>query len=324
MQEKLGIVVQGADGPGCVPGLDALGEDVALRFASSAEQLREALSGAEVLLGWNFRAASLRDAWPAADRLRWIHWSGAGVDAVLFPALVESDVVLTNARGVFDRAMAEYVLGLVIAFAKDLPRTLELQQRHAWQHRLTERVQGRRALVVGAGSIGREIGRTLAAFGMRVEGVGRRRREEDRDFARVHASADLDHALGEADYVVLVAPLTDETRGMFGTAQFRAMREKARFINVGRGELVDEQALVRALAAGEIAGAALDVFATEPLPADSALWETPGLLVSPHMSGDFHGYAQALAELFLDNLRRFRAGDDLRNVVDKSLGFVAS
>ncbi|MDX1432342.1 MAG: D-2-hydroxyacid dehydrogenase, partial [Gammaproteobacteria bacterium] len=259
-----------------------------------------------------------------ADRLRWIHWSGAGVDAVLFPDLAASDIVLTNARGIFDRAMAEYVLGVILAFAKDLPRTLELQREHAWEHRLTECIAGRRARVVGVGSIGREIGRVLGAVGMHVEGIGRTARAGDADFSAIHAVADLDRRLGAADYVVLVPPLTEQTRGMMGAAQLRAMRPHARLINVGRGALLDEQALARALERGAIAGAALDVFATEPLPADSPLWDVPGLLVSPHMSGDFHGYPEALAGLFLDNLRRFRAGERLRNVVDKALGFVIS
>ena len=322
-EKRLCLVVQGAEDATKVPGLAALDGEVTLRFANDAAALRAALAGADVLLGCNFRA-SLREAWPAADRLRWIHWSGAGVDALLFPDLVASDVVLTNARGVFDRAMAEYVLGTILAFAKDLPRTLELQREHAWEHRLTERIAGRRVLVVGVGSIGREIARVLGAVGMHVEGVGRTARAGDADFASIHAVADLGRRLGAADYVVLVPPLTEKTRGMIGEAELRAMRPHARLINVGRGALLDERALARALERGTIAGAALDVFETEPLPADSPLWETPGLLVSPHMSGDFHGYPEALAELFLDNLRRFRAGEALRNVVDKSLGFVPS
>lgn len=318
------IAVQGAAGVCDVPGLSGLQGEATLRFAQSAAELREAIRDAEILLGWDFRAKALREAWPGARRLRWVHWGGAGVDALLFPELVESAVRITNARGVFDRAMAEYVLGLIIAFTKHFHETWSLQSERRWRHRLTDTAHGKRVLIVGAGSIGRAIARLCAGAGMLVEGVGRRARSPDPDFGRVHASGSLGAALPEADFVVVVAPLTPQTRGLISTEELRLMKASARLLNVGRGPIVDEGALIEALDAGEIAGAALDVFEEEPLPAESPLWAMPNVIVSPHMSGDFHGYADALAAVFLGNYRRYLAGERLVNEVDKKLGFVPS
>jgi len=315
-------VVQGVKRIEEIPGIERIGDAVDWRFSNSARQLERALPDAEILLSWDLRVAGLRETWHRAERLRWIHWAGAGVDAALFPELVSSDVVLTNSKGVFDRAMAEYVLGLIIAFAKRLPETLALQSQRSWKNRMTERLENRRALVVGVGSIGREIARLLRAAGLQVMGVGTRAREDDPDFGRIYAIAELANLLPQAHYVVAVTPLTNATRDLFGAPEFRAMKSSARFINVGRGEVVDEAALVDALCTGEIAGAALDVFETEPLPADSPLWSMPQVIVSPHMSGDFKECFQALSDLFVENFRRYRAGEPLLNVVDKSLGYI--
>nr|WP_246107117.1 D-2-hydroxyacid dehydrogenase [Pseudonocardia kunmingensis] len=289
------------------PGL----EEEGLRFAT-ADTLAQALPGTEVLLVWDFTSDAVRDAWPAADSVRWVHTASAGVDRLTFPGLLSAPVTLTNSRGVFDAPMAEYVLGLVLAMAKDLPGTLAAQARREWRHRETEPVAGRTAVVVGGGPIGRAIARLLEAVGMVVELVGRR------DFDG------LPRLLPRADWLVLAAPLTDATRGMLDADALALLRPSARVINVGRGALVVEPDLVEALRAGRIAGAALDVFAAEPLPAGSPLWELPGVIVSPHMSGDLIGWRESLVEVFRDNLARYRAGEPLRNVVDKSLGYVTT
>jgi phosphoglycerate dehydrogenase-like enzyme len=274
------------------------------------------------MLGWNFRADSLRAAWDSASHLRWIHWAGAGVDAALFPELVTSDVQLTNARGVFDVPMAEWVLGMIICFAKQIPQSLEYQAQAEWKHRLAETVAGKRVLVVGVGSIGSAIGRLLRAAGMQVEAIGRSARDGDPDFGKVHAVDELQARLPNADYVVLITPLTEQTRNLFGAAEFAAMAAHARFINLGRGALVVEDALLAALHDGQIAGAALDVFVEEPLPPDSPFWHAPNCLVSPHMSGDYFEYETAMAGQFIDNWSRYLVGAPLFNVVDKKLGFV--
>src|SRR5690606_38206097 len=163
----------------------------------------------------------------------------------------------------------------------------------------------RQAVVVGVGPIGRAIARLLRGAGLTVRGVGRSARSGDEDFGHVHGSDELLTVLGEADYVIVAAPLTPSTQGMFDAEAFAAMRPTARFVNVGRGEIVVQQALVDALSAGELAGAALDVFEEEPLPEDSPLWSMPNVVVSPHMSGDAHGWLDVLAQLFVDNFKRW-------------------
>ncbi|MPY79100.1 MAG: D-2-hydroxyacid dehydrogenase [Actinophytocola sp.] len=302
-------------------GMEPVEEAATVRYADAAE-LPDALRGADVLFVWDFLSTAVPDAWPSADQLRWLHIAAAGVDPVMFPGLRDSDVVLTNSRGVFDNPIAEYVLGLVIAFAKDFAGSLDLQRAGTWRHRETERVGGKRVLIVGTGPIGRTIARMLAAAGLSVAGVGRRARDGDHDFGTVHASDDIAEHVGWADFVVAVAPLTEKTKGMFDRRVFAAMKPTARFINVGRGELVITGDLVDALRADELAGAALDVFETEPLPAESPLWTMDNVLLSPHMSGDVVGWKDTLVEVFVANFEKWLAGERLDNVVDKELGYV--
>ncbi|MFE6826105.1 D-2-hydroxyacid dehydrogenase [Streptomyces sp. NPDC057690] len=275
------------------------------------------LPGADVLLVWDFTSHAVRAAWPGeGPRPGWVHTASAGVDHLLCPELAASDTVVTNARGIFDEPIAEYVAALVLAMAKDLPRSWELQQRGEWRHREGGRVSGTRAVVVGSGPIGRAIARTLKALGMTTAVVGRVPR------TGIHGPQDLDRLLARADWVIAAAPLTEQTRGMFDTRRFGVMQPSARFVNVGRGPLVVEDALVRALERRWIAGAALDVLTTEPLPADSPLWHVPGLLISPHMSGDTVGWRDELGAQFVELFERWAAGRPLRNVVDKQRGYV--
>jgi phosphoglycerate dehydrogenase-like enzyme len=318
------LVVQGARRIDEVPRLAELENEAEIRLVTSSDELRAALPGAEAMLSWNFCADSLRQAWDSARDLRWIHWGGAGVDAAMFAELKQSEIVLTNARGVFDQPMAEWVLGMILCFAKRFPQTLEFQAKHEWNYRLSETAAGKQGLVVGVGSIGRAVGRLLQAAGMRVDGVGRSARDGGADFNHIHAIADLHTQLPLADYVVLITPLTAETRNLFGSAEFAAMARHARFINIGRGALVVEADLLQALHDGQIAGAALDVFVEEPLPEDSPFWSAPNCLVSPHMSGDYFESEAAVADQFMANWARFIAGEPLINVVDKALGFVSS
>lgn len=294
---------------------------VDVRYATEKD-LVTALPGADVLFVWDFRSTALATAWQVADSLRWVHAASAGVNHVLTPEVVKSDVVVTNSRGVFDEPMAEYVLGLVLALAKDLPTTLTHQRERRWQHRETERLGDRHVLVAGTGPIGRAIGRKLAAVGMTVTGIGRVARSEDPDLGKVLPMSSLSEVLPEVDYVVLAAPLTDETRGMIDAKALAAMKSTARLVNVGRGPLVVQDDLVEALSSGRLAGAALDVFVDEPLPAASTLWQLPNVIVSPHMSGDVVGWRSELVGLFVDNLSRYLDGQPLRNVVDKTRGYV--
>jgi phosphoglycerate dehydrogenase-like enzyme len=309
---------------GLPPGMEAIEELAGEVRTARPPELAQALRGADVLLAWDFTTPALRSAWSSADRLRWVHTASAGVDNVLTPEVVDSDVVVTNARGVFETPIAEYVTGLVLMTAKDMVGTWQRQQRRQWEHRETHSVQRRVAVVVGVGPIGRAVARMLAGVGLRVRGVGRTARGDDPDFGEVAAAEDLRRQVADADYVVLAAPLTPQTSGMVDREVLAAMPERAMLVNVGRGELVVEDDLVAALQEGRIAGAALDVFEKEPLPSDSPLWAMPQVLVSPHMSADTVGWRDDLAALFVENLGRWCKGQPLRNVVDKKLGYVPS
>jgi phosphoglycerate dehydrogenase-like enzyme len=214
------------------------------------------------------------------------------------------------------------VLASVLAHAKLLHESHDLQRRHRWRHRETRGVAGARVLVVGTGAIGRQIARLLDAAGLHVRGAGRSPRDADPDFGTLVSSADLPRQVGWADYVVNATPLTDATRALFDAAVFAAMKPTAHFINIGRGASVVEADLLAALTSHSIDGASLDVFSTEPLAADSPLWDAPGLVVSAHMSGDVVGWKDTLARQFVDNAERWLAGKPLLNVVDKSLGYV--
>ena len=294
-------------------------------MAWDAAGVGDALPDTEIVFLWTMRSPAfdaLRDMWSSAGGLRWVHSCSAGVERLLFPQLVESDVVLTNSRGVYDLPMAEYAIGLMLAAAKGLPETLARQRDHDWRFRYTETLAGKQLVVVGPGSIGRTVARAAAGLGMRVSAVGRSARTDDADFDAVAGGDGLDAALAGADYVVVTAPLTDETRGMIGRSAIAAMRPTARLINLARGAVVDQDALVDALRGGRVAGAGLDVFAEEPLDPSSPLWDMPNVIVSPHISGDTDTSERDVVDLFLDNLRRWLAGEPLRNVVDKRLGFV--
>jgi phosphoglycerate dehydrogenase-like enzyme len=289
---------------------------------TKADGLAEAMDGADVLYQWHSFSPALRENWDAASSLKWVHVTAAGVSQLLFDELIQSDVVYTNSRGVLSRAIAEFVLGFVLDIAKDSQGSFKLQQQQRWQHRVTRKIQGQRALVVGTGSIGREIASLFRAVGLQVSGAGRSSRRGDELFDHIHSSRDLAGIVGDVDYLVLAAPLTEDTKGLVDAKVLSAMKSTAHLINVGRGELVGTDALVDALTSGSIAGAALDVVHPEPLPAEHPLWSMENVIITPHMSGDTDDYLDDLGQLFVDNLRRFSQGEPLQNIVDKNLGFV--
>lgn len=297
-----------------------VGKEATLRAASTRATLEAILPDAEIALVWAYKSDLLEGSWDLARKVNWVHVAAAGVDRPLFPELVESSAVLTNAAGVFDRPMAEWVLMCILAYVKEFFDNIEHQRERRWVNREVGVLEGQKALIMGAGGVGRDIARVLRMAGMEVRGVARSRRDGDPDFGTIHPLCDLPELLTRADYVICALPLTPQTRGMVGATEFSLMKKSARFINVGRGGSVDEEALIAALEGGEIAGAALDVFVEEPLPPDSPLWGMPQVYVSPHMSGS--GFEERLAVQFLENLRRWKAGRPLLNVVDKRLGFV--
>ncbi|CEA09667.1 Putative 2-hydroxyacid dehydrogenase [Arthrobacter saudimassiliensis] len=307
-----------------VVGFDALQNLADVRLVTEPGDLPAALDGAEILYLWDYFADGLRTAWPAADALRWIHVPAAGVDKLLFPELAASDVTVTNARGIFDQAMAEYALTGILHFTKNIPQALRNQQDRRWEYFRTGNLAGTRALIAGTGSIGRTTARMLRAVGITADGLGRTARPGYADFGAVHASTDFAAVAGNYDYIVLAAPLTDATRGMLSADVLAAMRPTAVLVNMGRGQLVDQAALTDALQNQAIAGAVLDVTHPEPLPASNPLWTLENVLITPHLSGDSQTHLPAMAAQFEDNLRRYLAGQPLVNVVDKRLGFVPS
>ncbi|OZD07199.1 hypothetical protein CH275_08555 [Rhodococcus sp. 06-235-1A] len=286
------------------------------------DELAGAVSWAEVLLFRTFESADLRDVWRNAENLRWIHASSAGVDRLLDPVLREGPWLLTNSGGILDRAIAEYVAAGILASVKKLPQALRRQRERVWEHRGTNGIQGRHALVVGPGSIGREIARVLGALGMRVDASATSRRPGDAEFGQILDVHELPSYAGEYDVIVLAAPLTDRTRGLVDIEVLDAMRPDAGLVNIARGPVVDEAALSGALASGAIGWAVLDVFEVEPLPETSPLWDLDNVILTAHLAGDADDFAERLWQLFEDNLGRYLTGSPLANVVDKQAGYV--
>lgn len=310
------IVLLVAPGETPLPGLENLPDGVELRTVSAADELREQLPQADILVVTDFRTNLLEQCWPQHHHIKWVHATSAGVDALLFPALVRSDLLLTNARGVFDLGIAEYVLGAVLLFAKDTLGNLRYQRAHEWQHRETELISAKKALVIGAGSIGSEVARLLNSVGLEVTGVARSARQAPH-FKQIVADVELETHLPTADYVVVTAPLTPATKGLINRERLALMKSSAVLINVGRGGVVVTDELAEALRQQVIAGAALDVFEPEPLPVNHPLWDMPNVMISAHMSGDFVGWRRALGEQFMVNLERWMAHKSLFNQVEK-------
>lgn len=304
------------------PGLPEAYSGARYTFAADEAQLRDALADADVMFAWNYADGKIfRDTFSAAHRLRWIHTAGVGVEPLLFPELVASDVVVTNAGGVYEQTMAEYAVMLMLQIAKDAVRTWTDQREHRWNRRRTETLQGRTVLIVGTGPIGHAIARLARALDMIPIGVARSHRKGEGDFDVIHPTSELPALVGAADYVILIAPLTPSTASLISAEILSRMKPSAWLINLGRGGLVDEAALLHALREGQIAGAALDVYWEEPLASDHPLWDMPNVIVSPHMSGDVADTHTRFVRSFLANLERWQKGLPLQHVVDKGLGF---
>ncbi|MFW5947220.1 MAG: D-2-hydroxyacid dehydrogenase [Gemmatimonadota bacterium] len=291
--------------------------------AASAVALDAVRGGAEVYMGFGIPAELIREG----PELRWVHSAAAGVRGSLTPALRSADIVFTNSAGVHGPPVAETVIGYLLHFARGLDLAVRSQARRAWDQapfdaadapvrELADSTVG----VVGLGGIGREVAWRTRALGARVVGT-RRRPEPVEGVQLLHGRDALPRLLEQSDYVILTLPETDETEGLLDAAALARMRPDAVLVNVSRGGLVDEDALVAALESGRLRGAALDVFATEPLPADHPLWNAPGTLITPHTSAYTHRFWEREAGLLLDNLRRYRAGEPLRNVVDTAAGY---
>lgn len=313
------VTVLAGDFP--APSLDRITDRADLRVVNASE-LKEAIVDTDVLFLWDFFSSAVEGIFLNAPRLRWVHIAAAGVDKLLVPELVESSVLVTNAQGVFDRPMAEYVLSSIASFFKEIPLSLIDQRERRWHTRTTKNLAGTRVLIVGAGGIGKATARILRAVGMSVSVMGRANRFDD-EFGPILASDDLVERIGKFEVIVLATPLTPQTIGLLSSEAIEAMRPDSLLVNVGRGLTVDQGALTAALAKGHLAGAILDTFQFEPLPADDPLWAMPNVLVSPHMSSRTEGWLEALEEQFCTNFECWVRGGQPDGVIDKRQGFRA-
>lgn len=300
-----------------------LGSEAEWVVGTDASVLRPAAPQAEVIFLWDTLRHVLIELWPSLSSLRWLHTRAAGLDNLWFPALAESAVTLTNSKGIYSPALAEFTIGAMLFFAKKFRRMMDNQRAGRWEWMDLEELSGHTVGILGYGDIGRAVARKAKAFDMRVIAVKRRPALEDHgpDVDRLLPADRCMEMLSASDYVVLTTPLTPETRGLIGEPALRAMKSTACLINIGRGAVVQEAALVRALKEGWIAGAALDVFEREPLAPDSPFYRQPNVLISPHAADHTPGWVEAGVALFLENFRLYRKGRPLRNVIDKRVGY---
>jgi phosphoglycerate dehydrogenase-like enzyme len=287
--------------------------DVRLLTAHGEEEVRERLPEVEVLFAWEFPMQLLT----LAERLRWFQVMGAGLER-LAGAGVPDGIVITNMKGIFGTAMAEYALAYMLAHTQSVRRIYAQQETRTWEQFEPALLDGKTAGVIGLGSIGREIARRCAAFGMRVIGVNRSGAPVP-EVGRTYAVAEIEQFLPECDFLISVVPQTGESTGLLNAERLALLKRTAFYVNVGRGNIVDLDALGAALSSGRLAGAAVDVFPTEPLAADHPIWSTPNVTVTPHISGV--NRPEDVTGVFLDNLSRYMAGEPLINAVDLKRGY---
>jgi glyoxylate/hydroxypyruvate reductase A len=287
---------------------------VVVSVCATPAEAAAAVTDAEVIYAWKFPA----DLYPRAARLRWLHIMGAGVDGALVPTL-PPHVTVTRVPGVFGPWMREYVLGWCLAVTQRMSLYHDAQRQRRWRGDvIPERLAGKAMLIVGVGDIGRAIAAAARGLGMRVLGVSRSARPVPH-VERVHRLRDLPAVVRDADFVVTILPLTAETRGVIDARVLGAMRPTAWLVNIGRGGLIDEPALLGALRERRIGGAVLDVFQQEPLPAEHPLWSLDNVVITPHISGP--STPAEMAPRFNENLARWLTGRRLRHVVDRSRGY---
>ena len=292
---------------------------------NSYENVEQHVADVEILFGISIRP----EQFLAARKLRWIHSQAAAVHQFMFPEMVNSDVIITNARDVHGPVVAEQVIAMMFALAKRMPAAVRFQQKHVWGqdamsrgHSRTRELAGATVGLVGLGSIGRKVAKHASALGMRVIAVREHPEKEKPQYVdEVLPTAKLQELLAQSDYVVLSTPVTAETTGMIGARQLAAMKPEAFLLNVGRGPLIDEAALIEVLREHKIGGAALDVFDQEPLPRDSPLWDLEDLLITPHTAGISEKMWERHYVLFSENLRRYLSGQPLLGLVDKHSGY---
>ena len=287
----------------------------------ASKVLDRILTHTEVIFGWRLPQNLLS----RAPRLRWVQGVGAGVDLLAGDTgLLQSDIMVSNASGANAAAVSEFALCLMLMIAKKAPRFLANKGESRWEHFVTPELRGKTVGIVGLGKIGSEIARLAQAFRMRVLAIRRSATGREKGVAGVDelfSPNELIQMLPECDFVVLTVPLTPETKGFIGEAELKAMKPTAHIINIARGPVIKQDVLIQALKEGWIAGAALDVFEVEPLPAESELWELQNVIISPHIAGYVEQYSAMVTELFCESLKRFLRGEKPYNLVDQKKGY---
>ena len=303
--------------------LESLPDTTSIAVGNNVEAFEGLAPDAQVILNWSGSRQLVQQVWKIAPHVQWIHSRAAGLDGLLFPELVESPALLTNGRGVFSQSLGEFVIAGALFFAKDFRRMMRNQAAGVWAPFDVEEVSGQTMGIVGYGDIGRACARRAHAMGMKVLALRRRPElsEADEFVDKVYSLDKLLDMLPECDYVVAAAPLTPQTRHLISDAALAAMKKTAVVMNVGRGPVIDEASLIRALETGRIRGAALDVFETEPLPASSPLYKLENVLLSPHCADHTADWLDQAMQFFLDQFTRYAVGEQLQNIVDKKAGY---
>lgn len=303
--------------------LERLPDDTHMVVGNRLEMFEAVAAQADVVLNCVGSGLPLQQVWRMTPTVRWIHSMSAGVENTLFPELIESPVPLTNSRGVFARSLGEFAIAGILFFAKNLRRMVRSQEAGVWDQFDTVELHGQTVGIVGYGEIGKACAERARPFGMRIAALRRHPERTDGDglVDRSFGPASLHELLAISDYIVVSTPLTPETRGLIGEAEFRSMKSSAVLINLGRGPVVVEEAMVRALSDRRIRGAALDVFDHEPLPDGHPFYKLDNVLLSPHCADHTPNWQEDAMDFFVTNFERFRKGEPLRNVVDKKSGY---
>jgi phosphoglycerate dehydrogenase-like enzyme len=307
--------------------LEALRDLADIAISNDQTELEVFAPAAEVILytGLSADSVDLAQVWRYARSVRWIHSLATGVEKILFPAMIDSKVPLTNARGAFKRSLAEFAMLGVLFHTKKVRRLVDNQRAHKWDDFKVGFANGRVLGIVGYGEIGRECALLAKGLGLKIHALRRnpQKSADDPLIDRVFGSDELQEMLAGIDVLLCAAPLTPQTHHMIGDAQFKVMKPAAIVLNVGRGPVIDEAALVRALQSKQIAAASLDVFEHEPLPESSALWRMENVLISPHCTDrtEHPDWLDLSMQVFIDNFHRYRNGAALENVVDKKAGY---
>jgi phosphoglycerate dehydrogenase-like enzyme len=304
--------------------LKALPEGTRLAVGNSPADFERLAPEADVIFNWSAGRDLLRSVFALAPHVRWVHSRSAGLDTLLFPELIESPVPLTNGSGVFSGSLGEFALGAILYFAKDFRRLIRNQMAGKWEQFDSHEISGQTVGIVGYGDIGRAVATRVRSMGMRVLAVKRHGApvySVDPLVDRIYFPEQRCEMIALCDYVVVAAPLTAETRGMIGEAEFGAMKPDAVIINVGRGPVIDEPAMLKALTEGRIKGAGLDVFTHEPLPDGHPFYKMENVLLSPHSADHTMDWLEQAMRFFMENFERYAKGEPLRNIVDKKLGY---